>query len=730
MNDSSLYLKRAEHHIVLGNEFICVEINISRPRIASLKGDFYGNGCYGANVLTDDGGIVLQVTDEFGAAQSSDATETDVSCDILEQSEDAIVVAIKNIRVCTATSEVVSTWVVSLQRGCRNVTVETETVVISGTVWKNLLFSVFLRQWFLNALFKKGNVQFVQGNRLNFSSMDDLVAFYTMDKLNGSFAVIPEGNTRAVENNLITGTDKFQTGIEFVMSGSFPEKDIWSSSKWADAENVPVKVGQTFKLALQLFANNESFPVHNLQSEMNIESEDLRSFYTAIYGSAAGCLGNYQISGSAYPTLATPDRNYKQMHTFFDPDSWSTVTVLSYSGDAYLQNEARKVLELASRHMRKDGQIPHHFTAGEPTYVAISGTPQTGPNIFWIMAAVEYVTGTGNVTWLNNHYEDIKKAADWLMNFYDADRNLFKVNGPLWTDTFRRTGYTFDTNAMMVRLLDTLVSVSGYCGDKEEAVRYRQILNGLIQGLESLWNGEDHYITSRDAHWKTTKDMVDTENYMAVAFGIVSHIEQRDALMRRLDGGTLTHPGGRGTWVSERYYDREDCFLENTGDSACAMARHWWVDELAHYVVGDEHGFYTTYYNVRKDLLANTWMNERYNRNGEMIRAPYYHEYPEIINLLMREQVYGLQIKLDTVTINPFGKTCFVYHAGKLKVGFSKDLVTLSLPGHGNRIFHINGLYPECDYYHSVLGRMRSNHYGTLVFEAPIESECTISKFA
>ena len=54
------------------------------------------------------------------------------------------------------------------------------------------------------------------------------------------------------------------------------------------------------------------------------------------------------------------------------------MATLSYSGDPYLQDQARTIVELAASHLR-NGQVSHHYIAGQPTYKAISTAIQTGP---------------------------------------------------------------------------------------------------------------------------------------------------------------------------------------------------------------------------------------------------------------------------------------------------------------------------------------------------------------
>ncbi len=414
------------------------------------------------------------------------------------------------------------------------------------------------------------------------------------------------------------------------------------------------------------------------------------------------------------------------MYTFFDPDSWSTVNTLSFSGDPYLQEQARLIVELASSHLNK-GQVPHHFIDGKPTFIAISTATQTGPNIFWVLAAIDYANATGNESWLKSHYPQLKAATDWVLNCYDPNHKLVKVGGPLFIDVFIRQGYTLDSNAMLLHLLPEMSSVAKFCGDQVSADRYLRLADAIKDGLSTgLWNGQDHYITQRNPDW-STRDMVDYDgNYAAVAFGATTNREQIARIYQRLDGGAYTHPDGRGTWTSEKYYGSQDCFGGNTGDSATAMARIWWLDLYSRYVTGDVTNFYRYFDPVQHDLLQNTWLTERYNGQGKSIRASYYHEYPEVTAMILREMIYGIDIEINRVQIKPFGINSYHYQVGNVAVSYSQNFVALHIPGHNQRTYEICGLFPDMPYLVSTGQKIMTDHEGNAVFRGLTGSTITL----
>jgi hypothetical protein len=237
---------------------------------------------------------------------------------------------------------------------------------------------VALRQWFLLGLFNRGAVQYVAGQRQAFTSRDPRL-FYTMDRDNGSVVIEPIAKNGVAETVLVSGDSGLASGIELRPQASQAAVDAWTSL-WAARPSISEAQKQT--VAFHIFANDLPFPVYRAENRITGDDKALRdstAYFTAIYGSAAGVLGSYLEPGSAYPTLASPDRPYGDAFDFFDPDAWSTVTALSYSGDPLLQTEARRILERSEKALRPDGQMPHHFESVCPLMFLLQNRARPGP---------------------------------------------------------------------------------------------------------------------------------------------------------------------------------------------------------------------------------------------------------------------------------------------------------------------------------------------------------------
>jgi hypothetical protein len=68
------------------------------------------------------------------------------------------------------------------------------------------------------------------------------------------------------------------------------------------------------------------------------------------------------------------------------------------------------VLEQSGTYLTPDGQLPHHFVNTTPTFVALSGETQTGPNLFWVLSCFNYVKNSGDIDWLIKYMPTLRKV--------------------------------------------------------------------------------------------------------------------------------------------------------------------------------------------------------------------------------------------------------------------------------------------------------------------------------
>jgi hypothetical protein len=731
-------LERTADRLALDNGYVRAEVDLRHPQIDVVRADFGGRARYAADLTSGaagplgQSGIVLERQDAAGPHASSEGAGPDLRVRVLRDGPGEVVVRLDGIVDDPDEPLVTSSWTLALKARERAFRLDTDTRALRAADVRGVRIAAHLSPRSAHGLFERGVVQAMNSPRPDFASTSRLERAYFVGAPGGGaidFAANGQRETvlqsRAICGNAPAGGDA-RTGLELVLKGSHPDRDGWSGSGWATATPEPVAAGERWRTGATIAANGHDFPAGGLvEPRANLPEDDLRAIYTAVYGTAAGVLGSYDIPGSAYPTLATPGRQYGNGNSFFDPDAWQVIRALLYSGDSYLRREARRVIERSGAAILPSGQIPHHFEGAAPTYVAISGATQTGPNIFWISSALDYAAVTGDDAWLRAQMPRIERALGFITDRYDPDRRLFSAPGPLWIDVFIREHFASDTNAFMVGLLRRIADAEELLGDDALAARRRGLARDVTAGMnERLWSG-DHYVTQLNPDG-STRDLVDYDsNVLAVAFGVAPPDRAR-AILARVDAGPCTH--GRATWVSEKFYGPDDTYNGNTGDSATAMGRIGWADALARRRVGD----LATYRDrilapLRADLLQRTWLTERYDCAGNAIRSPFYHEYPEVVAMLLREVTYGIELGLGKVTIDPFGTAAYRHHVGDVDVDYSSTAVDMSLPGSGPRAFDVHGLRPRADYVVVTTGagaaepqKVRADGQGVLRFDASV----------
>ena len=269
-----------------------------------------------------------------------------------------------------------------------------------------------------HGFFERGVVQRMNSPQPDFASTSELKRAYFVGAPGGGaidFAAKGQHETvlqsRAICGNAPTGGDA-RTGLELVLAGNHPERDGWSEPELGRRRprsgSRPASAGARTRRSPRTATTSRPAGSSKPQAEP-AGGRPAGDLHGRLW-QCGGCLGSYELPGSAYPTLATPGRAYGEGNSFFDPDAFQVIRALLYSGDHYLQQEARRVIERSGAAILPSGQIPHHFDGAQPTYVAISGATQTGPNIFWISSALDYAAATGDTAWLRAQMPRIERA--------------------------------------------------------------------------------------------------------------------------------------------------------------------------------------------------------------------------------------------------------------------------------------------------------------------------------
>mmetsp|Transcript_36000 Transcript_36000/g.62546 ORF Transcript_36000/g.62546 Transcript_36000/m.62546 type:complete len:399 (+) Transcript_36000:1-1197(+) len=279
---------------------------------------------------------------------------------------------------------------------------------------------------------------------------------------------------------------------------------------------------------------------------------------------------------------------------------------------------------------------------------------------------------------------------------------LLSTTGSLMNIPLRRGNFTADTNIYMIHFLRELASANVALSRPSVAAELVATADNISHAVNThLWSDEnDHYITQLN-HDGTIADYVDyAANLMAIFTGTAS--AQRAArIVERVAKGNCTGKGKRATWVSEKpFYFKGN--LE--GDSTSAEGRVGLMDAKARRAIGTADAL--AYFNnelldpIQQDLLEYTWLSERYDCEGNRIRAPFFFEYPCLLTLMLREVRYGIDLGLTHWNLEPFGPKSFNLSIGNMVLSYDHALgASIQAPGTGPRTVEVGGLKPGVTFF-------------------------------
>jgi hypothetical protein len=606
----------------LENGFALLEFNATIGGITLLAGDFSGSGSYGTNLLTQP--FVLQID-----GNSAPQTLSGIVFKAVQSSAAEVVVEVSGIISTPVDAPIVSeSWRLSLKQAQRVVNLQIAGTVLRPAEVVSVSHSLLTSAPSLYAFFERGVFQMMDRSGACLGSDQPLSRAYVLGSGGALDLTVTTGEGEPSTETVFYSASKtggFSSGIQHVVRGSYPRKSLrmeeaWSKSCWANASAVALSAGDSWTVSLELGVNNmdfPSFPLPDASAQPLLPELDVRSFLTGIYASPPGCLQSYysERDGTISPTIATPDYGYSPNTNFFDPDNFISLSAMLFSGDPFLTNEVRKVIERTAETMcglgqdqderycgaasvrrrplrssvsphplkeelnPRDGQLMHHYIDLAPTYESIATSEQLGPNVFWTLSALRYASVTGDFDWLVKMEPFLSLSAHFLLSFFDEDASMLLVPGPLWIDVLVRENYTSDSNAIapfVFREFATafdLLQSSGHANRDSHgafSAELRRVAAAIVEGMNArLWHEEegDHYITQLDHDQRSTRDFVDYDaNLLAIAFD-VAPAERIAKIFARVDEGPFTHI--RATWCSEVPYTGDACDCYIVGGSVC-----------------------------------------------------------------------------------------------------------------------------------------------------------------
>lgn len=736
--------------LAISNGFVKLLVNVQQPAMIGLYADFSGQGIF--NNMSILSSWRLEREDDSGSTFNPSAA----SLSILSNTSDLGSMRLNGVVDDMKNPSVKETWLISLQRNARIFQFNTSGSVTRDISAKSFKHSIHFQSLSIYALFDRGVVQMKNAAKKNhfFCGTDTLLSVYGLG--GGTAFDMRRHVTGSAANQVILLSSSSGSGLENVLAGQYSgSHDVWTNG-WEVSKKSLIKNGTTWTTSIFFSPNNFNFPTFDLTTGSNLPPKDLETLLTGSYGTSPGCLCTYDnevVGGKRVAQIATtiarPGRSYSGTYNYFDPDNFISLTGLMYTGNSYLQEQARLVIERSGAFLKPNGQLPHHFKKDVPTYTALSGATQTGPNTFWVKTALQYARVSGNTTWLQQYMPILRQAANFCFNLIKMVDGypLIDAPGSLMIDVFIRNHYTSDSNAMMVGFLREFAEAEEFVGNHSGASHLYQLADLMSTAVNKLlWaseghglGGDDHFITQLNPDG-TTRDFVDYDSNLIAIAHQIPDLNRSKRFLERLDKSRCSAATGAGPqFVSEIWYGKSDTTHGNVGDSWCSMGRIAWFDAHARKRVGDVKTFDNAILGpIQRDLLRDTWMRERYGCDGlqQKNRSEAYFEYPCTAAMLLREIRYGINIGLFNITLDPFGVSSYNYHVGNVNVDYSSSLIKLSVPGHktrtyvvmrmtSNKVYKITAVGEGCGEFSSI--KVTTSASGTLIFTAPVGVNCVVS---
>ncbi|HEX2995962.1 MAG TPA: hypothetical protein VHP14_14150 [Anaerolineales bacterium] len=211
----------------------------------------------------------------------------------------------------------------------------------------------------------------------------------------------------------------------------------------------------------------------------------------------------------------------------------------------------KETLEAFLWHQTRDGQLPvklhslnvftrfmHSYLGREqptgvllkPKYLSAHGAPSLDGQALLVIAALAYTEATGNLSFLENHWGELKLALEWLKKYRrDAERDPLLHQGAFadWADSIARRGRVLYTNVVYWKALSEMAIAATRLDLQQEAVHYFVRAENVLRAINRyFWRDDLGYFITSDELTQLSSD----GNLLAVAWGLATREQARRIL--------------------------------------------------------------------------------------------------------------------------------------------------------------------------------------------------------
>jgi glycogen debranching enzyme len=243
-------------------------------------------------------------------------------------------------------------------------------------------------------------------------------------------------------------------------------------------------------------------------------------------------------------------------------------------------NPVKETLEAFLWHQTREGQLPvklhslnvvtrfmhSYFGREQPTEILLRpkyhsghGAPSLDGQALLVIAALAYFQETGNNTFLENHWAELKLAMKWLDGYRKGNEDYLLHQGAFadWADSIARRGRVLYTNVVYWKALSEMAIAATRLNMQQDALHYFVKAENVLRAINKcFWRKDLGYFITSDELTQLSSD----GNLLAIAWGLAKR-EQAESILKIMEDAKMAEPVP--TRVTHPSYPRQLIALEN-----------------------------------------------------------------------------------------------------------------------------------------------------------------------
>lgn len=179
-------------------------------------------------------------------------------------------------------------------------------------------------------------------------------------------------------------------------------------------------------------------------------------------------------------------------------------------------------------------------TSLKPKYISGHGEPSLDGQALLVIAALTYAQQVEDTSFLQNHWEQLDLAMQWLKNNnHNVDSTLLSQGAYAdWADSVARRGNVLYTNVIYWKALSEMALAAASLNKTDEAVVYVAEAEAVSRAIQEVFWRPDlgYFVTSHNL-----EQLSSAGNLLAIAWGL-SFPEQTESILKVMEEAGMAEP--------------------------------------------------------------------------------------------------------------------------------------------------------------------------------------------